>query len=112
METKHTLGEWEVTNPKDALDTRWIYAGESKLAVVYGGEDIAHLIAASPALLTALKGCRDMLRESAKQFRQLNDKGHAVMADRHADNANAAIAKAENTWEKLAELAGKVIDEA
>ena len=40
---------------------------------------------------STLRGCRDMLRESAKQFRLLKDNGHAVMADRHADAADAVL---------------------
>jgi len=35
---------------------------------------------------TVVAGAYDMLRESAKQFRQLDQTGHATMADRHADN--------------------------
>jgi len=33
----------------------------------------------------AIQGAHDMLREAAKHFRQLDQGGHAVMADRHAD---------------------------
>ena len=46
----------------------------------------------SETLLT-LKSCRAMLRESAKQFRLRSDKGHAEMADMHADMADIAIDK-------------------
>jgi len=45
-------------------------------------------------LVAALRGSRDMLRESAKQFRTTGNNGHAVMCDRHADNCEAELAKA------------------
>ena len=32
-----------------------------------------------------VKGARDMLRESAKQFRIYDDSGHAKLCDMHAD---------------------------
>ena len=35
---------------------------------------------------TVVSGAYDMLRESAKQFRLLDQTGHARMADKHADN--------------------------
>ena len=38
-----------------------------------------------------IRGCRDMLRESAKQFRLLCDNGHAKMCDLHADNADSYL---------------------
>ena len=37
-------------------------------------------------LKSKLQGAHDMLREAAKQFRQLGDNGHAKMCDLHADN--------------------------
>lgn len=45
-------------------------------------------------LQSVLRGCRDMLREAAKQFRSAGDRGdgHAVMCDRHADNADRFVA--------------------
>ena len=40
-----------------------------------------------------LKGCRDQLRESAKQHRLAGDgKGHGSMCDIHADKADSTIA--------------------
>ena len=37
------------------------------------------------ANISKIQGAHDMLRESAKQFRNLDNDGFAVMADRHAD---------------------------
>ena len=37
------------------------------------------------ATISKIQGAPDMLRESAKQFRNLDNDGFAVMADRHAD---------------------------
>lgn len=55
----------------------------------------AHLIAAAPDLYKALDGCAQVLRESAKQFRSLEDHpGHAGIADNFAEIAEAALAKA------------------
>lgn len=53
------------------------------------------LNAAADDMLAALKGCRDMLRESAKQHRCRGDSGHATVCDLHAEAANKAIAKAK-----------------
>ena len=39
------------------------------------------------SLQTTLKGCHDMLRESAKQHRQSDDVAHAEMCDLQADAA-------------------------
>lgn len=54
----------------------------------------AAVMAAGPDLVDALAGCHDMLREAAKQARARGDRGHATMADRHADAAHEALAKA------------------
>jgi hypothetical protein len=54
-----------------------------------------HLLAAAPDLYAALAGCAQVLRESAKQFRSLEDHpGHAGIADNFATLAEAALAKA------------------
>ena len=37
-----------------------------------------------------INGARDMLREAAKQFRQLGDAGHAAMCEMHADELTSA----------------------
>jgi len=43
----------------------------------------------------ALRGARDMLRESAKQHRlDGSGNGHGSMADKHADQCSAALALA------------------
>lgn len=47
------------------------------------------------ANLGTLRGCRDMLREAAKQFRLLNDNGHSVGCDMHADEADSALRRIE-----------------
>lgn len=53
------------------------------------------LLAAAPDLYAALAGCAQVLRESAKQFRSLEDHpGHAGIADNFATLAEAALAKA------------------
>jgi hypothetical protein len=44
-------------------------------------------------LMQAMHGCRDMLREAAKQARLRGDNGHATMCDQHADMAAAALAR-------------------
>ncbi len=44
----------------------------------------------------ALRGCRDMLRESAKSHRLSDDPGHATMCDRHADEAERVLADLED----------------
>lgn len=46
-------------------------------------------------LVSALTGCRDMLRECAKQHRQRGDNGHANVADSHADRATDALRAVE-----------------
>ena len=51
------------------------------------------LDSASHDLLSVLRGCRDMLRESAKQHR-INDDGHAPMCELHVRAATRAIARA------------------
>ena len=40
---------------------------------------------AAPALLEALRGAADMLRQSAAQHRLNGDAGHAALCDMHAD---------------------------
>lgn len=53
-------------------------------------------------LLEALKGCADMLRESAKMHRIKGDgNGHGQMADMHAEKAFRAIAQAEGNTNPL-----------
>ena len=47
--------------------------------------------AAEPEQNSVLRGCRDMLREAAKQFRLSDDPGHAKMCDRHADAAERGL---------------------
>ena len=54
---------------------------------------IAEDYAQRDALEKALRGCRDMLRESAKQHRLSGDYGHGVGCDQHADAADAALAR-------------------
>ena len=51
--------------------------------------------AASPDLLAALKGCRAMLEEVAKQFNLEGCPGHAKLSAEHCERAIAAIRKAE-----------------
>ena len=47
--------------------------------------------------LPVMRGARDMLNESAKQFRQLNDAGHAAMCERHIQSLDEAIKRIEAT---------------
>ena len=49
------------------------------------------------ANVNKIQGAHDMLREAAKQFRQLGDTGHAVMADRHADELETIGAQPQVT---------------
>ena len=49
------------------------------------------------ANISKIQGAHDMLRESAKQFRQLGDTGHATMADRHADELETIGAQRQVT---------------
>jgi len=49
------------------------------------------------ANVNKIQGAHDMLRESAKPFRQLGDTGHAEMADRHADELETIGAQPQVT---------------
>lgn len=42
-------------------------------------------------LRNALTGCADMLNECAKQFRKLDQPGHAAMADAYQQAARSAL---------------------
>ena len=44
----------------------------------------------------AIRGAAEMLRESARQFRQLNQPGHAGMADAHALRLELALRAMEH----------------
>ena len=52
------------------------------------------LIAAAPELLSALRGCVDMLSEDAKMLRTTGNPGHAAMSERFISIARSAIEKA------------------
>jgi ribulose-5-phosphate 4-epimerase/fuculose-1-phosphate aldolase len=56
-------------------------------------DEMADVRRAVAEMIATQRGCRDMLREAAKQFRLNGDSGHAVMCDRHADVADAALAR-------------------
>ena len=49
------------------------------------------------ANVNKIQGAHDMLRESAKQFRQLDNDGFAVLADRHADELETIGAQPQVT---------------
>lgn len=46
-------------------------------------------------LIETQRGCRDMLREAAKQFRLSGDNGHARHCDDLADRAAAALERVQ-----------------
>ena len=55
---------------------------------------IMPLIKHAPILYAKLRGCRDVLRECAKQMRaEGGDRAHSRMADKFADMASVAIAE-------------------
>jgi len=104
---KHTPGPWRMSGHAfvavDRSPTRCIAKVEpdgedDPLCWPEDGnerESNRRLIAAAPDLLAALRGCRDMLKESAKQHRLAGDgDGHGVMADLHSKQADHAIKKA------------------
>ena len=49
------------------------------------------------ANVNKIQGAHDMLREAAKQFRNLDNDGFAVMADRHADELETIGAQPQVT---------------
>jgi len=53
------------------------------------------MITEQVVLPRVLAGCRDALREAAKQFRLLDNTGHAAMCDLSADLATKAINEAD-----------------
>jgi hypothetical protein len=57
------------------------------------GHDFRMARAAVADAFDALRGCRDMLRESAKQHRLAGAVGHARHCDTLADSADVAIAR-------------------
>lgn len=59
-------------------------------------EDAAFIVTACnmhEELVEALKGCSAALSESAKQLRLCGESGHALVAKRHKDVAEALLAK-------------------
>ena len=95
----HTPGPWGIFDRKAVVIVghgKQICQATSDYTMEDGEQQAnARLIAAAPETLSILKGCRDMLRESAKHFRCLNQSGFAAMADTHANQADAIIAKTE-----------------
>lgn len=55
--------------------------------------DMATIFSAVSELIETQRGCRDALREAAKQFRCLDDRGHADMCDENADASDALLAR-------------------
>ena len=49
------------------------------------------------ANVNKIQGAHDMLREAAKQFRNLDNDGFAVLADRHADELETIGAQPQVT---------------
>ena len=75
-------------------DDRMVLVAASRLSsipTVIADHDEAR--AAVADVFAALRGCRDMLRESAKQHRLSGDAGHGRHCDTLADTADAAIAR-------------------
>lgn len=105
---EHTAGPWtfKKQNPKDfsgmgswgsvyeVTSVRGREAAEEYIGFTLDKAN-ARLVAAAPEMLTVLKGCRDMLRESAKQHRLSGNAAHATMCQLQANEAIAVIAKAE-----------------
>lgn len=88
---KHTPGSWTVrkVGPRPHLEV--MGPNDSSIAAMYGNAndvDNAHLIAAAPDLLAAL---REMLHQFA-DHEQYDEDGHDTAA---INKARAAIAKAE-----------------
>ncbi len=115
-DTKHTPGEWKVKECTEGLivtgrpqegNRDWDYGGYGIVCTVnYEASQLTEEDRANAErivlchnchddLVAALKGCAQVLRESAKQFRSLEDHpGHAGIADNFAALAEAALAKA------------------
>lgn len=99
---KYTQGEWSINEwtQKDrnirigAIGTPLIATIEMRDVSINEHKANAHLITAAPNTFEALVGCRDMLREAAKQLRGRGDSGHAAVCEAHIKAANEAIRKA------------------
>lgn len=110
MQTTKLLGNWKSSLYRTAGVRRFYVTGGSPenrhqfieiramACRVDPSDEIKTAVAAmvaAPEMLASLRGCRDMLRECAKQLRSMGESGHSAMADVMADSADAAIAKAE-----------------
>ena len=90
---KHTPGPWHL-NPRG-----WVVQSTgdivTRLECSNNKDEDARLIASSPDLLAALRGCADALREAGKDFAQANKlAARPNLYELHEQAARAAIAKA------------------
>ena len=113
---RHTQGPWRSGRPDmstivDGYESKWIYGGEkatadgltSKYVAVASGQDCewdevmanAHLIAAAPELLDALKASQAWLGKVAADCEEGDPTGIGQKAMRQHERNAIAIAKAE-----------------
>lgn len=98
----HTPAPWEIEEPSKGCPSFIVHTDTDEIAFVLSSEHNDHgaanarLISTAPDLLAALKGCADALNEAGKSFALNNpDAVRPNMFEIHAENARAAIAKAE-----------------